>query len=191
VRKDAHEQGAAARGSRVLRSLALVVAGLTTLVGGAFATGEALDDPGGVTGAGIVASWLVPLVALTVLAWRRPVLARRMLAGLAAALAAVAVTSAVAADSWRSLEDDHGPVRAIAAFALLLPLAVLGWKQPRSAGALLLVVAIAPVVIPELGGGPAGAPALAGALPAALAGLVLLLAAAVRGPSPARRRLQV
>ena len=67
-----------------------------------------------------------------------------MLAGLTAATIVVSVWFAVDPGSWRSFEDDHGPVRAIAAFVLVLPLALLGRRRPRLAGWCLLAVGLMP-----------------------------------------------
>ncbi len=164
---------------RALAAVALGLAVSVALLGGALLAGEALDDPGGAAGVALVLAWAVPLAALTALARHRPVTAERVLAALVAGLWAIAVAAALWPDAARSLEDGHGPLRTVASFVLLVPLGVLGRTRPLRAGALLLAAALGPLALGALGGlGQPGASALAAALPLALVGLVLVVAAA-------------
>lgn len=143
-----------------------------------FVIGETLDDPGGLPAIGLIALWLVPLLGLVWLARWRPDLAVPALTGLTAALLVVTTWATVTADSWRSFEDDHGPVRTVATFALVAAVGVLGLRQTGTAGVLLLVLGIGPLLI-------AGTSHLArGSLtavssPAVLAGLLFLASAAL------------
>lgn len=160
----------APRLARVLRVAAVGLGCALGALAGAFAAGEALDDPGGLAGVGLVALWLVPLAALVALAARRPAAAERVLVALVGALLALAVLRTLAPGLVHDVEDAHGPVRAIALLALVPALAVLGRTRPLHAGGLLLAAALVPLA---LGGGAALG---AVALPAALVGLLLVLA---------------
>ena len=113
---------------------------------GLFVIGETFTDPGGWTAVGVVAVWFVPMVLLSLLAWRRPAAARPVLILLVVAMAAVNLWSAIAADAWRSFEDDTGPVRGVITLTLAAPLAVLAMRYVREAGALLLTLGMMPFV---------------------------------------------
>jgi hypothetical protein len=150
-----------------------------------FATGETLADPGGAAGVGLAALWTVPLAALALLAWTRPGRAAMLLAFLTGAVVVVGAWYALAPESWRSLENGHGPVRAIALLVLLVPLALLGWRRPGPAGLMLLVIGVAPLLAASTAPGAGGRSSLlAVALPAAIDGLLYLLAAALARPRP-------
>jgi hypothetical protein len=155
--------------------------GLLALVTGVFLlflVGETLDDPGGVAAIGLIAVWLLPLLGLVWLARWRPDLAVPALAGLTGLLLAVAAWASADAGSWRSFEDDRGPIRTIATFVLVASVGVLGLRRTRTAGVLLLVLGLGPQLI-------AGTSQLArGSLtavssPAVIAGLLYLAATLV------------
>jgi len=143
-----------------------------------FIAGEAMSDPGGLRGAGLVALWTVPWAALAVFAWFRPERATVVLAFLTAAVVVLAVWFALDPGGWRSFENGHGPVRAIGVFVLMLPLALLAWRRPRIAGWMLLIVGLVPVLAASVAGG-AGRAGLSSTLavgaPAAIDGILYLL----------------
>jgi hypothetical protein len=56
----------------VLRRIALALMPAIGILGSVFIAGEAFDDPVGVEAALLVASWLVPLVVVSIAAWRSP-----------------------------------------------------------------------------------------------------------------------
>lgn len=168
---------AATRGpARVLTVVAMVLATAFGLIAVMFTVGEAVADPGGWAAAGLVALWLVPLAALLALTLLRPVTAAPLLVGLTVLWAAVVLWAALAAPAWRSFENGHGPVRAVAALVLGLPLAALGWHRQRLAGVLLVVLAGAPVVL-SLASRAASSPALTVVVTPLLATGALLLVA--------------
>lgn len=137
--------------ARVLKQTALGVMAFITAFFGLFVVGEALTDPGGWTGLGLVAAWLVPLAALAAVAWYRPDWAAPLLAVLVAAVIGVAIWFATNPDGWRAFEDRHGPIRAIISFVLAAAVALLGVKRTAVAGVLLLVLGVVPVVVSSLG----------------------------------------
>lgn len=150
----------------------LVVAAVVTLLGGIFIAAEALSVPGGVAGVGLIAAWLVPIAGLVFVARRWPDTAVRIFRMLAGVVVAGTVAFAIAPGAWRAMENGVGPVRALATFVLLLPLAVLGLRAARPAGIMLLVVGAAPIVAPALGR-PMGAGSLVVVcLPAIVLGLI-------------------
>lgn len=143
-----------------------------------FVVGETVADPGGWAAAGLIALWLVPLVGLGWLSWYQPDLAVRVLAGLTGLLLAVTVWATVASDSWRSFEDDHGPVRTVATFVLVAAAGWLGLRRTRAAGLLLVVLGLGPVLIASTSHLSRGSLAAVSS-PALLAGLLYLASAAV------------
>ena len=118
---------------------------------GAFLVGDTFADPGGWKAAGLVAAWAVPLAGLTALSWLRPGWAIYVLAALTAAVIGVSIWFALNPAGWRSLEDRHGPIRAVITFVLVTVIAVLGLKRTAAAGVLLLAAGIIPVAVSSVG----------------------------------------
>ena len=174
------------RPTRLLRRLGFAFTCVYGTFGALFIAGEAFDDPGGAAAIGLVAGWSLPLVALLVVAVRRPGGASRLFAALTVALCTLEVSAAAAASTWRSFEDDVGPVRAVAVFVLAVSVGVLGRRRTGFAGALLLTLGAFPVLLALLSAhGHTGAPLTAVSLPAALIGALYL--AAVLAPHHAGR----
>lgn len=173
------------RRSRFARWVALVTAALVAVLVGMFLAGEALSDPGGVHGALLVAAWLVPLVVLVVIAWRMP-RAGPIVLGVCAGLAALLTLSELLwADQWRNFQNSTGPVLGVVGFVLLVPLAVAGLRRPGFAGGLLVGLAVVGLVVEGVAmrgsgaplGAAAGGSSAALAMPLAVVGLLLLIAA--------------
>lgn len=117
--------------------------------------GETLMDPGGWRATGLVAALAVPLVVLAGLAWTRPASLRTPLSVMTW-LAALVVGIAGADQRVADLEDRIGPVAVIILFFVMVPVAALGHSDPRSAGWMLLALAVVPtlivlIVAPEAG----------------------------------------
>lgn len=121
-----------------------------------FVVGETVNDPGGWAAVGMIGSWAIPLVSLVALALYRPTIAARLLATLVAAVIGMSVWFALDTGAWRSFEDERGPARAIATFALAAVTATLGLKRTGLAGWLLLAVTVVPVVVSGVGAGTDG-----------------------------------
>lgn len=177
--------------ARFLRRAGLAVMAVVGVMGAAFIIGETIGDPGGWAAAGYIAGWLLPMLALVVLAWRWPRSAVRVFAVLTALVVAMNVWLVARPDAWRSFEDDVGPVRAIAVFALVVPLGALGWRRPLPAGVMLLVVGLVPMlalVSLDLASSPrvGGAAVTVVSIPAVLTGLLFVGAAVAdrRRPRP-------
>ena len=162
--------------ARLVQMTALGLAGVVGVLVGLFILGETFTDPGGWAAVGLAATWVVPLVVLSLLAWFRPGPATWVLGELAGAVVGLGLWYAVDPEAWRSFEDDVGPVRGIAAFALLLPMAALGRTRPLAAGVLLLAASVVPPVLAALGAGGAMASVVAVSTPGALVGALLLVA---------------
>jgi hypothetical protein len=184
------------RQSSVLARVAFGWMMLVAVLGGAFVIGETFDDPGGWAAAAIVASWLVPLVALALLALLRPAPARPVFI-----VGTLLVVTFTLADSALTLvpRDDWGPVASIVVFALGIALAFLGLSRASVAGTLLVVLAVAQLAAGLLDRAGSGEPpfALGGSsrvvvLPLLIGGLLFLLAgrgAAVPTPPTSPRDL--
>jgi hypothetical protein len=122
----------------VMRGLAFTLTVLLGVLGTLFVAGEALADPGGLAGGLLTALWVLPMVALSVLARRRPSTASRVLTLVTWTVAGFTVVDslvgAVPADGW-------GPVTAVLTLAVGVALGFLGLHRPGRAGRLLLVLA--------------------------------------------------
>jgi hypothetical protein len=75
-----------------------------------------------------------------VISWYRVAWATVLLSVLTAGLVDVSIWFAADREAWRAFENNNGPVRAIAAFVLAAPIALLGWRRSLPAGVMLLVL---------------------------------------------------
>lgn len=139
------------------RALRIVGASLTSLFavfGILFAAGYALEDPGGWKGAAIFAAMVAPMVVLTWVARRHPGAGVRWVLGGGVLLLAYAAVALF-------VEPVDLPVVPLAALVLSVPAAVLGLRDARRGGELLVLVAAGPVLsvlANVLGGGGEGPP---------------------------------
>jgi hypothetical protein len=125
--------------STVLRRTALVLTSLFVVGGLLFALGYTFEDPGGWAAVLIAAAIVLPLVGLTVLAARAAPTAVTVLTWAVVAFAAWAVVN-------RFVEVD-APTIPVIALVLALPIAVVGQRNARRAGQLLLAVAAVPLLL--------------------------------------------
>ncbi len=174
----------------VIKYVAFTVVALVGLFGGMFVAGNAFMDPGGWPAVAMTALWVLPMAGLIVLAFRRPITASRILVWVTAAVVLFSLVDAALGIVPR---DDWGPVAAIAVFALLLPLGVLGLHQARRAGLLMVVAGLAQLVATMIAtavhddGGPtvrlSGSSGVV-VLPLLIVGALFLLAGALERESP-------
>lgn len=154
-----------------------------SLLAGVFTAGEALDEPGGAGGVGLVLSWLVPLGLLVALAVWAPPWSR---------WAFVVVTVAVGAGiGWfaldpaaRLMEDRVGPVGAVAAFVVAAALGVFGLKRTRLAGWLLIAVGLFPWAMATIGSRVGGQPLLLVSVVPLITGVLYVISAGLVKPRP-------
>lgn len=190
-----------ARPVKILRYVAFTSMAVFGLLGGLFVAGSAFDDPGGWAAVALTVVWLAPLVALSVMALRRPAAA-----GPVFVAATAVVVLFTLADSAFGLvpRDDWGPVAAVAVFALGVALAFLGLHRAALAGLLMVIAGlgqlaatVAGVAVRAGGDGPGAGAMLGGSsgvvvLPLLAVGLLFLVAGLLGGeslrpgPSPAR-----
>lgn len=178
-------RGDPGRRATILRRLGFGLIAFETAFFGSFVVAETLADPGGRRAIGLIAAWLVPLAVLCALAWRRPDVATWVLGALTVVVVAGSIWFAVDPQGWRTLENDVGPVRAIAPFVIVAALGVLGLARTRTAGVLLLVAGGVPVLLGSVGRGGLSSLAVVG-VPAVVAGALYVAAAQTR---PRRRVL--
>jgi hypothetical protein len=173
---------------RALKGAALVLAGMFGGFFGLFAIGETFTDPGGWVAVGATAAWLVPLVALSLLAWHRPGWAVPVLVSLLLGLVGVYVWSLATPDALSTFEDTNGPIRALIGLVLTVPMAVLGWRRPRVAGLMLIALPALPTVLMSInaarGLGAEGWPIAIVTAPAGIIGVLYLLAGSLHPRSP-------
>ena len=151
---------------------------LFTVAAGLFTAGYALDDPGGLAGIGLVLLWLVPLLGGSLLAWRWPAIAYRLLLVVAVLAVGLGLWQLLDPISLRDFEDANGPVTAIGSFITMLPIALL-WRVQRWPAALLMLVIGLAGMLPELRGDLHFGSSAAVAVPMLLEAALLALAAAL------------
>jgi hypothetical protein len=134
------------RAAQVIKYVAFGLMAAFVTLGSLFIAGYAFDDPGGWTAVGMTAAWLVPLLGLTFVAYKWPTAAVWVLVGALVLLVGTYGWYSLDTEWWRDLMDESGPVLGISAFALGLPMAVLGLRRPLSAGLLLVAAAVIPYV---------------------------------------------
>ena len=125
--------------AKVLRRTAFTFMMAFGLLGTLFVAGYALDDPGGLTGIGMTAAWVLPMVTLGALALVRPDTGAPVLT-----FATVMVLGFTLVDGIVGVvpRDDVGPVAAITVFALAVALAALGLHRAKLAGVLMVTTAL-------------------------------------------------
>lgn len=126
--------------------VAFVLAASATLFFALYAIGEAVAAPGGWRAVWLTAAWVVPAAVLTLLAWFLPRTSIAILGVLVLGAMAMAVASTAATYEWLTFEDEWGPVRALVSLALLLPLTVLGMREPLWAGLMLVGLWLVPQI---------------------------------------------
>ena len=121
--------------AKVLRYVGFMLMALFGLLGGMFAAGAAFDGPGGWRAVAMTALWVLPLIALSVFALRRPAAAGPVFVG-----ATVLVVLFTVVDFAFCLipRDGWGPVAAVAVFAICVALAFLGLHPAALAGLLMV-----------------------------------------------------
>lgn len=196
--------------TQVAKILTLLAFGLMTLfgvLGGMFVAGYAFEDLPLPTAVGVTALWVVPMVALSVYALRRPEPAGRVLVVVTAVVLAATLADALFGIVPR---DAVGPVMAVAVFALGVTQAFLGLHRQVLAGTLMVGTGVVQLVATVAGvavhvgvhgrGVPAGSVPGIGALlggssgvvvvPLLVVGALFLLAGALAShpgrPRPAR-----
>lgn len=169
--------------ARTTSVLAWVGFGVTVAflgLAGLMIAGYTLTDPGGWTGVGLTALWVVPALGLAVLSFYRPDTALPVLAAASLLPIGFGVWTLLDYDGARGWEDQHGPVSLVFVLAVGLPLAVEGLFRPTPAGVLMLGITVVPLVLSMIGAGSEwgqalsigllGAPVVAGAVLYLLAG---------------------
>lgn len=141
------------RGLRA-RGIARVAAssmGVFAIVFGTFVAGETFMVAGRASAPWLVLAWLAPMILLSAFAWVRPAWATPVLVVLTAVIALAAAWFVLAPNAWRAFENDIGPIRALAMFALGVALVTLGLRVPGVAGWMLLALGIVPVAVSSFG----------------------------------------
>lgn len=111
-----------------------------------FIAAEIISDPGGWRGLGLVAVWMLPMLALSALALIRPSWAAPIMTGLVGVWVAASLVTVVFATAWAQYEDTHGPIGLIVLLGLCVPLVLLGRALPLRAGVLLLIAVLTPIL---------------------------------------------
>lgn len=120
---------------------------------GLMVAGYTLTDPGGWTGLGLTALWVVPALGLTVLSFYRPDNAIPVLAVASLVPIGFGVWTLVDYEGSRGWEDQHGPVSLVFILAVGLPLAVEGLSRPTAAGSMMLGITVVPLLLSMIGAG--------------------------------------
>lgn len=142
--------------------------------------GYVLTDPGGRTGAGVTALWVLATLALMVLAVYRPRTAIGVLAAAAILPVGFGLWTLLDYTAVMAWEDRTGPVSLVLVLVVGLPAAVAGLSRPLAAGALLLTITLAPWALAVIGAGSDWGRALSiglVTLPVVVGGLLFVLSA--------------
>lgn len=150
------------------------------VLGGLFIAGYALEDPGGSEGALLVAAWAVPLVVLSILAWKKPDLTKPLLFIFAGAAVLANVLTLVFPDKYWTFFNTEGPWLGVGSFVFTIVATVYGYHADRKqAGWLNILIALMPFVATLISGDPmaalAGGSSAAALTPGFTAGILLLL----------------
>ena len=137
--------------ARAIKRLGFGVIAVFSVLAGVFIAGEAFEEPGGIGAISLVFAWLIPLIVLAGLAWFRPRLATPIMIALSGVVVLASLWFAVDPDAWRVIEDQYGPVRAVAVFVLSAAVGVLGLKRTVIAGWLLVALGVLPIAASSLG----------------------------------------
>ena len=150
------------------------------LLGGLFIAGYAFEDPGGSEGFLLVASWAVPMVVLSILAWQKPNFVKPVLL-IFVALALIAnILTLVFPDQYFTFFNTEGPWLGVGSYAFTVVATVYGYYADRRlAGILLLITTLVPFFVALVGRDPmaalAGGSSAAALTPGFTAGLLLLI----------------
>jgi hypothetical protein len=128
--------------TQVALAVGVLPAAMLTL----FISAEILTDPGGSRGLGLVALWVLPMLALSALALMRPGFAAPVMTALVGVWVAASLVTVVFATAWAQYEDTHGPIGLIVLLGLCVPLVLLGRARARRAGVLLLIAVLTPII---------------------------------------------
>ena len=111
------------------------------VLGSAWITGEAMTEPGGSKGVLITVTWALPMVAVSLLAWRVPRVAMPILAIAVVTIIAMSIWEYVDWNWWVDFMDRNGPIITVAVFATAVPIAVYGrfHNAPLASIGLLLI----------------------------------------------------
>jgi hypothetical protein len=172
-----------AKRARFLRRAGFSLMAIFVVFFGLFIVGETFTDPGGWKALGLVSLWALPLAAGAALAWYRPDFAIRLFAVLIAAVIGVSIWFALDPEGWRAFEDRNGPIRGIVVFALSAVITLVGLKRTAVAGAMLLILGVAPMVISSFGSHLGFVSMAVVSAPTFVAGVLYLLSAAMTSRS--------
>lgn len=156
------------------------------LLGGLFIAGYALEDPGGTEGAILVASWAVPMVLLSVIAWQKPNIVKPILLIFVALALAANIVTLVFPDQYWTFFNTEGPWLGVGSFAFTVVATVYAYHADRKAdrklaGISLLIVTLVPFFVALISRDPmaalAGGSSAAALTPGFTAGLLMLISA--------------
>jgi hypothetical protein len=153
---------------------------------GLIVAGETLTDPGGWTGIGLTALWLVPMIGLAALAFYRPDTAIPVLAVATLLPIGYGVWTLVDYEGARGWEDQTGPVSLVFILTIAVPLAIEGLSRPTAAGLLMVGMILLPLALSTIGAGSEWGQALSIgliAIPVLVGGVLYLLAGRSRAHS--------
>ena len=153
------------RRARILRRTGFTLMVLNVAFFGTFLTGDTFSDPGGWRAIGLIAIWLIPMVALGLLAWLYPDRTGWLLAAVVAVVIGLSIWFAIDPAAWRAVENRNGPIRAVIVFVVSAILALWGLRRTMRAGVLLVIVGFLPILLSSFGRGGIASVAVAGTVP--------------------------
>lgn len=141
IKRDVSKLGHFAR--KFARWMMLVVGVLY----GLFIAGETFAEPGGSNAALLTAAWVVPLIVITLLAWRMPKVAQPILYVYFVLAIVANVISFVFPDNYREFFNTQGPWLGIGGFVFTIAATVWGYHNNKIvAGVMNIVLALLPML---------------------------------------------
>jgi hypothetical protein len=149
-----------------------------------FLIGETFDDPGGWDAVLLNLQWIVPLIALLIIAYINPRFARPLFIALSSVIVGMAFTQMIWTKEWQELKFQRGPVIGIATMVLCIALTIWARHKSSIAGFLMVISAGFPILAEALMIGTLrlGGSTAALTLPAVFVGILLMIADQVDKP---------
>jgi hypothetical protein len=122
-----------------IRKIALYMMLGFAVLGGLFISGESMSDPGGLRGILFTGAWVIPMIIMSWLGWRRPRIAFPILIMWTFGVMGLLFWQAIAPDWWHTIINSDGPIITIAIFALATPWTIYGYKRRTRFVAFLLM----------------------------------------------------
>lgn len=112
-----------------------------------FIFGEVTDTPGDTNPFLVVVGCLVAIAALLYLVFRNVQFLRPLFIGLSSVSVVLSLSTLLFSGWWENFRNSAGPALAVATLILSFALAFWARREPRTAGLLIVLVTLAPLIV--------------------------------------------